>query len=415
VSRMYEALSSSDREALQSKTRVPFEGIEEEPLGSGPLSALKSSALGPINSSGLESYQAFAPGAVNKSPHAVRKFLMLGFGALALVLVGAGHALRESHGGIGSELLYGAAFEGTIRPAKEIRITAESLGTISEIYAKVGDAVKKGQPLLRIDDREARIALENATLARNAAENSLRNFRAPLADVNARVAVSQRQEQQVPTRQWRDSPERAQAAYDQAVSNQARAKELFQAGLISKQELDIRTTELRIAQDDLENAKTLASASDKVKRDQSEQADLQARAARQELQEQLNELELKYKEAQQRMDATEIRAAETGVVTEVSVRLGDRVPEGSLLVRLAELNNMIAEIPVAANMISQLRVGQQATVQLPSSPAQQVEGSIRTISPLPSTNMTHLVEVEFKNPTQLLLAGQPTEVRFVKP
>ena len=30
------------------------------------------------------------------------------------------------------------AFEGTIRPASEIRITAESLGTVSEIFRKGG-------------------------------------------------------------------------------------------------------------------------------------------------------------------------------------------------------------------------------------------------------------------------------------
>jgi multidrug resistance efflux pump len=227
--------------------------------------------------------------------------------------------------------------------------------------------------------------------------------------------MSQRQEQQVPTRQWRDSPERAQATYDEAVSNHTRAKELYQAGLISKQELDLRDTELRIAQDDLTNAKTLASASDKARKDQSEQADLQAKVSRQELQEQLRELELRYEEAKQRVEATQVRATETGVVAEVSVRLGDRVPEGSLLVRLAQLNQMVAEVPVAANMISQLQVGQLAIIQLPSSPPQQVEGAIRMISPLPSANMTHLIEVEFKNPTRLLLAGQPTEVRFVKP
>jgi hypothetical protein len=29
--------------------------------------------------------------------------------------------------------------------------------------------------------------------------------------------------------------------------------------------------------------------------------------------------------------------------------------------------------------------------------------------------MTHTVEVQFDNPTLLLLTGQPAEVRFVKP
>ena len=76
---------------------------------------------------------------------------------------------------------------------------------------------------------------------------------------------------------------------------------------------------------------------------------------------------------------------------------------------------MIAEVPVAAQMISELRVGQLAQVGLSSFSSREVQGRIRTINPLPSQNMTHVVEVEFDNPTLLLVAGQPAEVRFVKP
>jgi hypothetical protein len=76
---------------------------------------------------------------------------------------------------------------------------------------------------------------------------------------------------------------------------------------------------------------------------------------------------------------------------------------------------MIAEVPVAAGMVSQLRVGQPALIKLPSQPPRQVEGRIRVISPLPSANMTHAVEVEFDNPSLLLLAGQPAQVDFKKP
>ena len=414
MSRMYEALSATERKVV--KTKIPYAIIKRE-LPSGDLpSEWNVAHLGPIVSSEQVDHRPATTEAAPKPAHHIRTYLTLGFAAVALVALGVGHALRAGHSGLGSGAQpYGAAFEGTIRPASEIRITAESLGTVSKIYVKVGDTVRKGQPLLRMDDREARLALEHAALSRDAAENSLKKFRAPLADMNARVAMSQRQEQQVPTRQWRDSPERAQAAYDEAVANHNRAKELFQAGLIPKQEMDLRDTELRIAQDDLSNAKTLASASERARKDQSEQADLQAKASHQELEEQLRELELRYEEAKQRVDAAEVRATETGVVAEVPVRLGDRVPEGSLLARLAQLNQMVAEVPVAANMISQLQVGQLATIELPSSPPQQVDGAIRMISPLPSANMTHLIEVEFKNPTRLLLAGQPTEVRFVKP
>ena len=259
------------------------------------------------------------------------------------------------------------------------------------------------------------LELKRATMELDAAQNSFSNFRAPLADLNARVAISQRREQQVPTRQFRDSPERAQATYDEAVVNHNRAKQLYETGLISKQEMDVKETELRIAQDDLTNAKNFASAAATVKDAQSEQADLQARASHEELRAQIDELELKHEEAERRVEAMEVRATEPGVIAEVSVGLGDRVPGGTLLVRMAQLSRMVAAVPVAATMISQLRVGQFAMVQVPSSPPQQVEGKIRMISPLPSANMTHLIEIEFENETRLLLAGQPTEEKFVKP
>jgi multidrug resistance efflux pump len=411
---MYEALSITARKVV--KARIPYEVVEPEPPAGDSVDGLNMIPSSTIISSEQQIPRHFTTGATGNSSHSLRNYLLLGFGGLALVLVAAGHVLRVGNSTFANgPQPYGVGFEGTIRPASEIRITSESLGTVSKIYIKVGDTVEKGQPLLRMDDREARLALKQAALALGAAQTNLSKFREPLADANARVAVSQRQEQQVPSRQWRDSPERAQAAYDEAAANHARAKELFQSGLIPKQEMDLRDTELRIAQDDLANAKKLAVAADNVKRDQSEQADLQAKASHQELQEQLHELQLKYEEAKQRVDASEVRATETGVVAEIPVRLGDRVPEGSLLVRLAQLNRMIAEVPVAANMISQLQVGQPAIVQLPSSPPRQVEGAIRIISPLPSANMTHLIEVEFENPTRMLLAGQPTEVRFVKP
>ncbi|HYY72990.1 MAG TPA: HlyD family efflux transporter periplasmic adaptor subunit, partial [Candidatus Bathyarchaeia archaeon] len=331
-----------------------------------------------------------------------------------LVLLGTNHAFRPQGSAFASsQSVYGVAFEGTVHPASEVRITAQATGTVSNISVKVGDMVQKGQQLLRMDDRETQLALKQASADLEAAREKLDKFRGGLADANARLAILQRQEQLVPTRQWRDSPERATAAYDMASLNYNRAKKLFEEGLIAQQELDARATELRIAQDDLENAKRLAAVSKKLAQDQADQANLQAKVTREELQEQLRQAEVNYERAKLQADQTVVGATTAGVVSEIPVRLGDRVPGGAVLVKLAKLDEMIAEVPVAAGMISQLRVGQSAQVRLPSS--REAEGRIQTISPLPSQNMTHTVEVEFDNPTLLLMAGQPAEVRFRKP
>jgi multidrug resistance efflux pump len=142
---------------------------------------------------------------------------------------------------------------------------------------------------------------------------------------------------------------------------------------------------------------------------------LQAKVTREELQTQLRQAEVNYERAQQQADATVVRATAAGVASEIPIRLGDRVPVGAVLARLAKLDHMIAEVAVEAQMISQLRAGQPAQVRLASAPSRELEGRIRTISPLPSNNMTHSVEVEFDNPALLLVAGEPAEVRFVRP
>jgi multidrug resistance efflux pump len=185
--------------------------------------------------------------------------------------------------------------------------------------------------------------------------------------------------------------------------------------MIPQQELDARTTELRIAEDDLSNAKELASAAAKVDITQAEDSMLRVSVGRQELRERLRQAELNYKRARQRMDDAIVRATRDGVVAEIPVGIGDRVSVGTILVRLAELDHMIAEVPVAAEMVSQLHVGQPTLIKLPSQPPLQVEGRIHVISPLPSANMTHVVEVEVENPSLLLLAGQPAQVVFEKP
>jgi HlyD family secretion protein len=364
----------------------------------------------------LKNHSAQLPGNANLSYKKIRSYLILAFFVTGLVLLGT-HYASQPYGSAfaNSRPISGVAFEGTVRPSSEIRITAGSNGTVSDISVKVGDSVQKGQPLLDMDDREAQLTVKQASVELDAAETKLDKFRAQLADADARVAISQRQEQLVPTRQWRDSPERAAAAYDQALLNYNRAQKLLESGLIAQQEVDARATELRMARDDLENAKELAAVSAKLAHDQADQANLQAKVTREELQAQLRQAQVNYERAKQLADATVVRATTAGVVSEIAVRLGDRVPGGAVLARLAKLDRMIAEIPVAAQMISELRVGQTAQVSLSSLPPREVEGRIRAINPLPSQNMTHIVEVEFDNPTLLLVAGQPAEVRFVKP
>jgi len=414
VSRIFDAIIAGQDPALDRVNSLsPAQGQPAE----GSFEVLPT-LVPPANADvfgRLKDHTVQLPGEFRWSHQKIRNYLVLAFFATGLVLLGTNQAFRPHGTAFTSrQSVYGVPFEGTVHPASEIHITAESGGTVSNISVKVGDTVQQGQQLLTMDDREAQLALKQASVELEAAKTKVNKFGLQLGDANARVAIAQRQEQLVPTRQWRDSPERADAAYDQTMLNYNRAKKLFDAGLIAQQELDARATELRVARDDLENAKQLATASAKLAQDQAEQANLQAKVTREELKAQLRQAQVNYERAKEQADATVVRATAAGVVSEVPVRLGDRVPSGTVLVRLAKLDRMIAEVQVAAQLISELKVGQSVQVKLPSSPSRAEAGRIGTINPLPTENLTHTVDVEFDNPTLLLLAGQPAEVRFVR-
>ena len=111
---------------------------------------------------------------------------------------GTNYAFNANGVVVKGQPIYGVAFEGTVHPASEFSITADLGGTVSGITVKVGDTVQKGQPLLRMDGREAELTLQQASVELQAAESNLERFRAQLAEANARVAVSQREEQRFP-------------------------------------------------------------------------------------------------------------------------------------------------------------------------------------------------------------------------
>lgn len=329
-----------------------------------------------------------------------------------LAFVGTNYAFRVTREVPIPRRVVGVLFSGTCRPSGEIRVSAEGLGTVSEIPVKPGDVVEKGQLLMRMDEQDAIAALDAAELQRSIAQENLLSLRTRFSVAKARAALSQEQQQALPARQLRDSPERAQAAYDQVRRSYDRIVALVQLGVVPEQDLDNKSAELRIAKDDLEIAQELAKASKQVATDQTEEIHAETDLEQQQMLQELRRADLQVTECRRRLKLGEVRAPDRGVVAEVLAHEGDRLSGGVPLVRLAQLHRMIVEVPVAAELISQLHTYQSATVELPTMPVREVDGIVRAINPLPEANMTHLVQVEFINSDLQLFSGQPAKVRF---
>jgi HlyD family secretion protein len=336
--------------------------------------------------------------------------------------------------------LNGTVFEGTIQPATTFSIAAPAATVVKQVVVAVGDRVSAGQPLLVTDDREAGAMREAAALDVHAADMRLDDIRRRLSNINrtpiedmarasANLSSAERDVSQIPTRQWRDSPERAQAALDQARARGERMSKLFEQGLVSRQEMEDAQIAVRIADDDLNNARRAAAAGSMLRSAQTEQTDVQLQVARAErehqrlaLQGELQAAQLqrdqaasRLKTAEQRLQASTVTASSAGVVVELPAHAGDQVYAGAPLARVAVLNPMVAEVQVAPALINALKPGAPARVRLPGLPPAEAAGTIATVNPMPNRNGNHVVTVRFDNGAGRLLAGQMAEVRFTLP
>jgi RND family efflux transporter MFP subunit len=74
-----------------------------------------------------------------------------------------------------------ADFDAVLQPMRQATITAQVGGNVLALRVKAGDTVKRGQPLVRIDDRDMRAAVARSDAAVTQAEAEARNAEVALA------------------------------------------------------------------------------------------------------------------------------------------------------------------------------------------------------------------------------------------
>lgn len=374
---------------------------------------------------------------------AIRRRRLAGVGLLAVALLGSFGLSATRQGGDVEQTraqLDGIEFDGVIEAGQKFVATSPSGGLVRRVLVDTGDSVVAGQALVEVENPSLRDALTAAEAEHEIAAAEVRYRRKGVASLDqtlneiataltrsiGAVALAQRAAEQVPGRQLRDSPERAEAALDQAASKLRRTRRLHEQGLVSDEALDDQMIAVRIAQNDLDNARQWQVAAAELRAAQQEQARQQLARSSAELRQQrvdqvasLAHAENRAEQARQRVAVAAraveegvVRASTSGMVVEVTAEPGGRLGAGAALLTIAQMEHMMVDVPVAPQLVNLLRPGQEATVILPTMPAERVAGRIGTINPMPSPNMTHRIEVHFSNSARRLLSGQPAHVIF---
>lgn len=215
---------------------------------------------------------------------------------------------------------------GTIRPETEVKISSEASGEIIALTVKEGDTVRRGQLLVRIKPDLAQTQLEQFAAGAEAAKMSM---------------------------------EAAKAEWERARADLQRITELYRRGFASQQELD----QARALHDQALNRYNAAVADYE-----------RARAA--------------YRQAQLQLSRTALYAPINGIVTSVSVEIGEKVVgtaqmQGTELLRIADLSRMTAVVEVNENDIPLVKLGDTAEITVDALPDRTFRGVVTEIAHSP--------------------------------
>lgn len=274
-------------------------------------------------------------------------------------------------------------------------------GYVTEVLARDFDRVKRGQPLLRIDDRSYRQKVDQAEAALAEARAQLANSvqsqaqnRAQIASAQANLAAGQAERQRTGTELQRYEALAAQQLVSSSDRDKLRASaQAASAGVAQS------LAAIRIAEENL--------TATRVARQGLEARVASARAA----------LEL----ARIDLDNTVVRAPRDGQLSEASVRLGQYVTAGTQLLFL------VPDAPwVVANFKEgqtwKMATGQPATFSVDAFQGQHLRGHVEQIAPAtgsefavlrPDNASGNFTKVVQRLPVRIAIdAGQPLAARL---
>jgi len=248
---------------------------------------------------------------------------------------------------------------GKVEPIEEFQAHAPLPGVVSNVYVKVGQRVRAGELLIRMDDSDAVARLAAAKAALSSAQAAMHNMQQGGSQVERINLASQM-----------DTAKLQQA---QATKNLAALEELEERGAASASEVAAARERLQTANAAVESLQLRGTKSYSP----ADQARVRA---------QFNDAKAAVAAAESGYASNNVRAPFAGTVYSIPVSQYDFVAAGEDLLDLADLNKIQIRAYFDEPEIGKLAVGQAVSIEWPAKPGQRWHGHI---SQAPTTVITY--------------------------
>jgi len=254
---------------------------------------------------------------------------------------------------------------GEIKPKNYINIGANAMGDITELLVKEGDHVRKDQLLAKIEDiqPQADVRVQEATIASAEADSSAAEAELKAADENVRTMQAGVEHDKSDLARMKADLDRSESLYKEglgAKQDYELKKFTFEAQLSAIQQSEARVTQARAQRE--QQAATLSSMQRRI---------TMARASLV----RINDVLHKHNSY----------APLDGVVTNLPVRAGESVvpglqnQTGTLIMTIADMSLITAEVKVDETDIVNVKLGQVAEITIDAVPNRTFKGHVTEI------------------------------------
>ncbi|MCH2054002.1 MULTISPECIES: EmrA/EmrK family multidrug efflux transporter periplasmic adaptor subunit [Acinetobacter calcoaceticus/baumannii complex] len=244
--------------------------------------------------------------------------------------------------------------------AETAQITSMVSGQVAQVVVKDTQTVHRGDVLVRIDDRDAKIALAQAEAELAKAKRQYKQTAANSSSLNSQVVVRADE-----INSAKAQVAQAQADYDKAALELNRRAQLAASGAVSKEELTKAQSAVETAKAGLELAKAgLAQASSSRKAAESTLAANEAliQGVSETSTPDVQVAQAHVEQAQLDLERTVIRAPVDGVVTRRNIQVGQRVAPGTSMMMIVPLNDLYVDANFKESQLKKVRPGQAVTL-----------------------------------------------------
>lgn len=320
---------------------------------------------------------------------------------------------------IPTEITTKVSADGNIKTKNEKNVNIKINGLVKEVFVEEGDQINKNDKIVKLDDEKLQKALQTARLNLREVDNNyedlkityktqkeLNNLKIKEANKNLEIAILTRdteqqnlenkryelEEQILETKTELNNLESKlsdkrylynngaipEVELNQIIDNHEKVKQKYKS-LQHKLEIHLTQTApntIKLADHKVENAKNdLQLLKTNIKKEQISQNDLEAAQIK------VLKTEQEIESIQEDLNKLLVKSPISGMVVNMELKSGEKVAEGKTVAKIADIENLIAEIMVDEININDIKIGQEVFITSDSF-QQELKGEIVYTAPV---------------------------------